>query len=131
VNANPPGEGCPGEDGTIPRFRAVGDITLDLFHRDGRIDDRWIGLNPSEFALIWRLAQHPGERVTWQQLLAEEWHIQVASETDGEADHVATARAKLATFGMEQLIATHPDGFYYLDLPNGAGERASPDFRRD
>ncbi len=51
-----------GSDEMIPRLRAAGDVTLDLFHRDGRVEDCWFGLPPREFALIWRLAEHPGNR---------------------------------------------------------------------
>jgi DNA-binding response OmpR family regulator len=49
-------------DEMIPRLREAADMTLDLFHRDGRAEDCWLGLHPREFALIWRLAEHPGNR---------------------------------------------------------------------
>ena len=39
----------------IPRFREAGYVTLDLLHRDGRIEDRWIGLSQREFELVWRV----------------------------------------------------------------------------
>lgn len=51
-----------GSDEIIPRFREAADITLDLFHRDGRVEDYRLDLHPREFALIWRLAEHPGNR---------------------------------------------------------------------
>lgn len=46
---------------TLPRFRHVGDLTLDLMHHDGRVEDRWLALEPEEFALLWRLARDPGQ----------------------------------------------------------------------
>lgn len=110
---------CPGSDVMIPRFRDAGDVTLDLFHRDGRIDDRWLGLHPREFALIWQLAQQPGVRMTRRQLLAEVWRIHFEPETNSVAVHVARVRAKLEPFGLSRLIATHPDGGYFLDAPPG------------
>jgi len=117
VNAiTPPGQ-FPGRDMLIPRFREAGDVTLDLFHRDGRIEDRWLGFHPREFALIWRLAEHPGERMTRRQLLAEVWRIHFEPETNSVAVHVARVRAKLEHFGLARLIATHPEGGYYLDAP--------------
>ena len=113
----PPGQ-FPDRDVMIPRFREAGDVTLDLFHRDGRIEDRWLGFHPREFALIWRLAEHPGERMTRRQLLAEVWRIHFDPETNSVAVHVARVRAKLEPFGLSRLIATHPDGGYFLDAPS-------------
>ena len=111
----------PDRDVMIPRFREAGDVTLDLFHRDGRVDDRWLALHPREFALLWRLAQQPGERLTRQQLLAEVWRIHFEPETNSLAVHVARVRAKLEPFGLGRLIGTHPDGGYFLDAPPAAG----------
>ncbi|MHA7820045.1 MAG: winged helix-turn-helix domain-containing protein [Erythrobacter sp.] len=102
---------------TIPRFREIGDVTLDLFHRDGRVDDRWLGFHPREFELLWRLAEQPGMRVTKRQLLLEVWRINFEPETNSVAVHVARVRSKLGPFGLSALLATHPDGGYYLDLP--------------
>lgn len=107
----------PDSDVMIPRFREAGDVTLDLFHRDGRIEDRWLGFNPREFALLWRLAEQPGERMTRRQLLAEVWRIHFEPETNSVAVHVARVRSKLEPFGLARLIGTHPDGGYFLDAP--------------
>ena len=115
----------PDGEAMIPRFREVGDVTLDLFHRDGRVDDRWLGFHPREFELFWRLAQEPGVRVTKRQLLAEVWRINFEPETNSVAVHVARVRGKLDPFGLATLLATHPEGGYYLDLP------ASPDMRSE
>lgn len=123
MNAISPTGQFPGSDVMIPRFREAGDLTLDLFHRDGRIDDRWLGLHPREFALIWRLAQQPGERMTRRQLLAEVWRINHEPETNSVAVHVARVRAKLEPFGLSRLIATHSEGGYFLALPPEADHR--------
>ena len=71
MNAPPPPGQFPQSAVMIPRFREAGDVTLDLLHRDGRVDDRWLALHPREFAVLWRLAQQPAQRITPQQLLAE------------------------------------------------------------
>lgn len=115
MNAAKPVSDSPDHDVMIPRFRMIGEITLDLFHRDGRIADSWIGLHPREFALFWRLAQQPGVPLTRRQLLAEVWRIHFDPETNSVAVHVARVRAKLEPFGLARLIATHPGGGYYLD----------------
>ena len=107
----------PQTDSMIPRFREVGEITLDLFHRDGRVDDRWLGFHPREFELLWRLAEEPGQRVTKRQLLAEVWRINFEPETNSVAVHVARVRAKLEPFGLTSMLVTHPDGGYFLNVP--------------
>lgn len=107
----------PDQDTLIPRFREAGDVTLDLLHRDGRIDDRWLGLHPREFGLVWRLAQEPGQRVSKRQLLADVWRITFEPETNSVAVHVARVRAKLQPFGMAKILATHPEGGYYISAP--------------
>jgi two-component system OmpR family response regulator len=35
--------------------------------------------------------------------------------------HVARVRAKLEPFGLARMLATHPDGGYFLDAPPGPG----------
>lgn len=111
----------PDSDTLIPRFREAGDVTLDLFHRDGRVEDRWLGLHPREFELLWRLAQQPGERMTRRQLLEDVWRITFEPETNSLAVHVARVRAKLEPFGLARIVATHPEGGYFLDAPPGPG----------
>jgi DNA-binding response OmpR family regulator len=117
MNAMLPADEFPENEILIPRFREAGDVTLDLFHRDGRVADCWLGLHPREFALFWRLAEHPGERMTRRQLLADVWRIHFEPETNSLAVHVARVRAKLDTFGLSRLIATHPEGGYFLNAP--------------
>ena len=102
----------------IPRFRRIGEVTLDLFHRDGRVDGRWLGFHPREFELFWRLAEEPGTQVTKRQLLVEVWRINFEPETNSVAVHVARVRGKLEPFGFSGMLATHPDGGYYIDLPD-------------
>lgn len=109
----------PGTDRPIPRFREAGDVTLDLVHRDGRVEDRWLDLHPQEFELLWRLAERPGERLTRRQLLADVWRITHEPESNSVAAQIARVRAKLAAFGLAGMVATHPDGGYYLDAPPG------------
>ena len=109
----------PDSDTLIPRFREGGDVTLDLLHRDGRIVDRWLGLHPREFELLWRMAQQPGQRMTRRQLLADVWRITYEPETNSLTVHVARVRAKLEPFGLARIVATHPAGGYFLDAPPG------------
>ena len=112
-----------------PRFREVGDLTLDRVHRDGRVDDRWLGLHPREFALLWRLAEQPGVRLTQTQLLAEALRLQSEPLCQSVAATIMRLRAKLAAVGLARLIATDGDGGYFLivsPLPTGASPAAGP-----
>lgn len=106
----------------IPRFIEAGEVTLDLFHRDGRVDDNWLRLHPREFELLWRLAIVPGQRVTRQQLLADVWRLDREPGTNSIAVHVARLRGKLDGHGLGQIVATHPEGGYFLDAPPGPSE---------
>ena len=110
---------CPLGEDMIPRFIEAGDVTLDLLHRDGRVEDRWLRLHPREFELLSRLAQTPGQRLTRKQLLADVWRLQREPGTNSLAVHIARVRGKLDRFGMGHMVETHPDGGYLLNAPPG------------
>lgn len=101
---------------TMPRFRTAGPVRLDLFHRDGSVAGRWLGLHPREFALLWRLAELPGTRITRTQLLADVWRLQHEPETNRVEVHVSRLRGKLAIAGLQAMVATDPGGGYHLAL---------------
>ena len=100
--------------GLLPRWRDLGPLTLDLFHRDARKGARWLGLHPREFGLLWRLADAPGETVTRRQLLSDVWRIDHDPETNSVEVHVSRLRAKLAGAGCATLVETAPQGGYRL-----------------
>lgn len=106
-------------DLAVSRFREAGDITLDLAYRDGRVEDKWLGLRPREFALLWRLVEEPGWPVSDGDLAVAmgyssreaglKWLVRCAAEVE----------RKLAMLGVLGLIAAHPDGGYVLTRPSG------------
>lgn len=100
--------------GMLPRWRILGPLTLDLFHRDARRGGRWLALHPREFGVLWRLADKPGERVTRRQLLTEVWRLNHEPETNTVEVHVSRLRSKLAEYGCEGLVLTDPRGGYRL-----------------
>lgn len=114
-------------NGTVRRFREAGDLTLDLHHRDGRVEDRWLGLAPREFALLWRLAEQPGERIKAAQLHAEACLIAFEPDSPGIAAQIAAIEAKLAAAGLAPLVAADGEGGYFLDAPAAAGLRRTRD----
>jgi two-component system, OmpR family, response regulator len=100
--------------GMLPRWRSLGPLTLDLFHRDARRGGRWLALHPREFGVLWRLADNPGQRVTRVQLLRDVWRLNHEPETNSVEVHISRLRGKLAEFGCEGLVATDPRGGYRL-----------------
>lgn len=100
--------------GMLPRWRVLGPVTLDLFHRDARKGTRWLNLHPREFGVLWRLADHPGERVTRNELLKDVWRIQHDPQTNSVEVHVSRLRSKLAGADCDKLVETVPEGGYRL-----------------
>ena len=99
---------------SMRRQLRAGPVTLDLFHRDGRVDNRWLGLHPREFALFWRLVEAEGERVSRHALLADVWRLEHDPESNRLEVHVSRLRSKLAVFRLSWLVATDPRGGYRL-----------------
>lgn len=99
---------------TIPQQRVAGPLVLDLFHRDARLKDRWIGLHPREFGLLWRLAETPHRQVSRKELLQDVWRLKHEPETNSLEVHVSRLRAKLAVSRLGWLVQTHPEGGYQL-----------------
>ena len=100
--------------GVLPRWRTLGPITLDLFHRDARAGARWLHLHPREFGVLWRLADQPGTRVTRRQLLKDVWRIDHDPETNSVEVHISRLRAKLADAGCGNMVRTVNEGGYRL-----------------
>ena len=98
----------------LPREIRAGPVTLDLFHRDGRVEDRWLGLHPREFALLWHLAEASGEAVSRADLLMAVWRLRNDPGTNSLEVHVSRLRAKLTAAGVKGLIETDPAGGYRL-----------------
>ena len=99
---------------SMPRERRAGPLVLDLFFRDARLRDKWLGLHPREFALLWRLAETPFARLSRRDLLADVWRLEHVPETNSLEVHVSRLRAKLAISHCAWLVRTHPDGGYQL-----------------
>ena len=103
----------------LPRWRDVGPLTLDLFHRDARHGNRWLNLHPREFGVLWRLADTPGVRVTRRDLIQDVWRLNHVPETNSVEVHVSRLRSKLAGAGCGQLVETVPEGGYRLAREHG------------
>lgn len=106
---------------TGQRFREAGDIMLDQLHQDGRVDDVWLGLQPREFAMLWHLAERPGEPVAEAQLAADLWRIRLGCETGSIAGHIERLRARLETVSLARLIGSDGAGGYVLAVSPASG----------
>lgn len=109
----------------LPRRRVHGALELDLLLRDGWVGEQRLGLHPREFALLWRLAETPGEAVAPEALLNDVWRLNFRPETNSLAVHVCRLRAKLAVSGLAHMVRTTPAGSYVL-APEEAAGRAIP-----
>ena len=122
---------------TVPRRRCHGRLELDLLLRDAVVAGRRLALHPREFALLWRLAQSPGQPVSPQDLLAEVWQLSFRPETNSLAVHVCRLRAKLAAAGLAGIVNTTPEGCYALTpietpaIPLAAGRSLADHILRD
>lgn len=111
---------------SLPRRRGIGPLTLDLLHRDARAGERWLALHPREFALLWRLAERPGESVSRAMLLREVWRLEFEPGTNSIQVHVSRLRAKLAAAGIDGLVETDPYGGYRVRCPDRLEACAEP-----
>ena len=98
----------------LPRYRQNGPVRLDLLAREAYVAGRALGLHPREFALLWRLAETPGEAVSSGELLFDVWRLSFRPETNSLAVHVSRLRAKLRLAGVDGIVETDALGNYRL-----------------
>ena len=102
---------------TLPRYRRMGNLSLDLLAREAYCEDQPLGLHPREFGLMWRLADTPGKAVSKESLVRDVWRLGFMPETNSLAVHVSRLRGKLSLAGLDTLLETVPSGGYCLRLP--------------
>jgi two-component system OmpR family response regulator len=90
----------------------LGDIELDLLHRQARRGEREIDLLPREFKLLEYLMRHAGQTVTRAMLLEEVWNYKFAVETNLVDVHMSKLRHKIDGPGEEKrLLSIRGVGF--------------------
>ncbi len=99
---------------SLPRYRRFEVLQIDLLAREAFVAGRALGLHPREFALLWRLADSPGEAVSPRELLSDVWRLSFRPETNSLAVHVSRLRSKLRLAGIDGMVETLPDGSYRL-----------------
>lgn len=92
----------------------VGNLRIDLTHRNVFLDDREIHLTPLEYKLLTTLAKHAGKVMTHRQLLHAVWGPGYTNETHYLRVYMVNLRHKLEA---------HPAQPRYLLTEPGVGYR--------
>lgn len=97
-----------------------GHIVIDRRAHLVRIGERCEQLTPTEVALLWALAERPGEVVTSGELLREVWGYPEGVRTRTLDVHIGRLRRKLGEDGREpRIIVTVRSVGYRFDPPGG------------
>ncbi|NBC37149.1 hypothetical protein GTZ99_11325 [Novosphingobium sp. FSY-8] len=103
----------------LERWRRLGALRLDLLMREGYVEAEPLGLNPREFALLWRLMACPQQPVDKVDLLRDVWQLRHVPETNSVAVHASRLRAKLVQAGLHGWLKSTPGGGYVLTPDDG------------
>ena len=112
-------EPIPDGEEVVARFREIGDLTLDLLHRDARVEDCWLALSNSEFAFLWRLSREPGESLSLKQWLQEHPEGQCTHNPAQISDKLDRLREKLSCCSLTSLLGEEAGDLFRLDAPPG------------
>jgi two-component system KDP operon response regulator KdpE len=98
-----------------------GPLSIDLFHRIVKVNDKEVKLTNTEYELLRILAQNIGRVVTQQQLLREVWGPRASEFTHYLRVYIAQLRKKIekiAGMGPGELIHTETGVGYRLTWKN-------------
>jgi DNA-binding response OmpR family regulator len=91
-----------------PARLVVGDLVVDTGARRVVAGGEEVRLTPTEFDLLVRLAQAPGEVLSRERLLADVWDWEAATGTRTVDSHVKALRAKI---GPDRVRTVHGVGY--------------------
>ena len=93
----------------------IGELRMDLLHRQVYVGDREVRLTPIEYKLLATLVRHAGKVVTHQQLLREVWGPTHTDQAHYVRVYMAHLRHKLeAEPARPQYLLTEPGVGYRL-----------------
>ncbi len=93
----------------------IGELRMDLLHRQVFVGDREVRLTPIEYKLLATLVRHAGKVVTHQQLLREVWGPTNTDQAHYVRVYMAHLRHKLeAEPARPQYLRTEPGVGYRL-----------------
>jgi len=106
---------APGEEGE-PVFH-VGDLRVDLLHRQVWVAEEEVHLTPNEYKLLTTLVQHAGKVLTHRQLLREVWGPGYAEENHYLRVYMGQLRHKLEKEpARPRYLLTEPGVGYRLAM---------------
>jgi two-component system KDP operon response regulator KdpE len=115
-------------DEAMPSPLLLGNLELDLVHREARLDGRNLELTAKEFKVLAFLARHEGRTCTHQMILEAVWGRGYAREAQYVHAYVHRLRQKLDDEAGE-LIQTTPGVGYSLhaggDVESGERQMAT------
>lgn len=96
----------------------VGELEIDLLHRQVRVGGRVLHLTPLELSVLYLLAANAGQVVTRDEMLNSVWGGDYTAESNIVDHHVRNLRAKLQDdWRRPRYIATVPGKGYRFELP--------------
>jgi DNA-binding response OmpR family regulator len=72
-----------------------GNLTIDTFRREVRLDDKPLALKPKEFELLLYLAQHRGQALSREQILQSVWGWDFTGDSRTVDVHIRWLREKI------------------------------------
>ncbi|HET9268976.1 MAG TPA: response regulator transcription factor [Vicinamibacterales bacterium] len=92
--------------GAVPTPVRVGDLEIDLWARQARVNGRDVGLTATEFRVLAALARHPGRTFTREELVARAFGPDYEGLERTVDVHVTNLRRKLEPGREPQFILT-------------------------
>jgi DNA-binding response OmpR family regulator len=93
-----------GTNGNHEHVLEAGPLTLDLTRRQARLGDRVTDLSDREFRLLQQLAEHPGEVLSRERLLANVWGYHFDSRSNVVEVCIRRLRSKLGPQAPIQTV---------------------------
>jgi two-component system alkaline phosphatase synthesis response regulator PhoP len=92
---------------TLSRLLRVGEVTIDPDAHQVQVGDQEVKLTPTEFALLWALAEQPGRALTRLELIEQGLGYSYEGLERTVDTHIKNLRRKLAGAGLEaELVET-------------------------
>ena len=104
------------ETGSVQTVLKVGELEMDLIHRNVHRQGKEIDLQPREFQLLEFMMRHAGQSVTRTMLLEKVWEYHFDPQTNVIDVHISRLRSKIDK-GFERAM---------LQTVRGAGYRLDP-----
>ena len=93
----------------------IGDLRVDLEHRQVFMGEREVHLTPTEYKLLTTLVRHAGKVLTHRQLLHEVWGANTVTQTPALRVHMTQLRHKLEREPAQpRYLLTEPGVGYRL-----------------